>query len=59
MLVDSHCHLNYPGLAEDQPAVIARARAAVVVKMVNIATREAEWAAVRATAAAASTACRA
>jgi len=50
MLVDSHCHLNYPGLAEDQPAVLARARAAGVGAMVNIATRESEWAAVRATA---------
>ena len=44
MLIDSHCHLNYPGLAEDQPAVIARARAAGVGKMVTIATREREWA---------------
>ena len=50
MLVDSHCHLNYPGLVEDQPGVLARARAAGVGKMVSIATREAEWAAVRATA---------
>ena len=50
MLVDSHCHLNYPGLAEDQPAVLARARAAGVGAMVNIATRESEWAAVRAAA---------
>lgn len=43
MLVDSHCHLNYPGLAEDQPGVIARARAAGVGCMVSIATRESEW----------------
>jgi len=50
MLVDSHCHLDYPGLVEDQPAVLARARAAGVGAMVNIATRESEWAAVRATA---------
>lgn len=50
MLVDSHCHLNYPGLVEDQPAVLARARAAGVGAMVNIATRESEWVAVRATA---------
>ncbi|HEX9932605.1 MAG TPA: TatD family hydrolase [Allosphingosinicella sp.] len=43
MFVDSHCHLNYKGLAEDQPAVIARARAAGVSKMLNISTRAAEW----------------
>lgn len=50
MLVDSHCHLDYPGLAEDQPAVLARARGAGVGCFVNIATRESEWARVRATA---------
>lgn len=43
MLVDSHCHLNYKGLAEDQPAVLARARAAGVGTMLNISTREREW----------------
>jgi TatD DNase family protein len=43
MFVDSHCHLNYKGLVEDQPAVIARARAAGVSKMLNISTRAAEW----------------
>ena len=34
MLTDSHCHLNYKGLVEDQAAVIARARAAGVGKYV-------------------------
>jgi TatD DNase family protein len=43
MFVDSHCHLNYKGLAEQQPAVLARARAAGVSKMLNIATRASEW----------------
>jgi len=43
MLVDSHCHLNYEGLAEHQPAVLARARAAGVGTMLNISTREREW----------------
>jgi TatD DNase family protein len=43
MFVDSHCHLNYKGLAEDQPAVLARARAAGVAKMLNISTHAAEW----------------
>ena len=49
-LADSHCHLNYKGLAEDQPAILERARAAGVVAMLNIATREREWDAVLATA---------
>lgn len=50
MLADSHCHLNYPGLIEDQPAVLARARTAGVTAMLNISTREREWDAVVATA---------
>lgn len=50
MLVDSHCHLNYKGLIEDQDAVIARARAAGVGAMLNISTRQSEWDAVIATA---------
>ena len=43
MFIDSHCHLNYQGLIEDQAAVLARARAAGVGGMLNIATRESEW----------------
>ena len=50
MLVDSHCHLNYKGLVEQQDAVLDRARAAGVTTMLNISTRESEWAAVVATA---------
>ena len=50
MLADSHCHLNYKGLVEDQQAVLARARARGVTAMLNIATRESEWDAVLATA---------
>ena len=49
MLADSHCHLNYKGLAEDQ-AVLARARDRGVTAMLNISTRENEWDAVIATA---------
>ena len=49
-LADSHCHLNYKGLAEDQPEVLSRARDAGVVAMLNIATRECEWDAIVATA---------
>lgn len=44
MLVDSHCHLNYKGLVEDQAGVLARAREAGVGMMLNISTREREWA---------------
>ena len=43
MFIDSHCHLNYKGLIEDQAAVLARARGAGVGGMLNIATRESEW----------------
>lgn len=50
MLTDSHCHLNYQGLVEDQAGVLDRARAAGVTRMLNIATRASEWDAVRATA---------
>ena len=46
MFIDSHCHLNYKGLAEDQPGVLARARAAGVETMLNISTRASEWDAV-------------
>jgi TatD DNase family protein len=50
MLIDSHCHLNYAGLAENQPAVLERARAAGVGLMLNISTRSSEWDAVIGTA---------
>lgn len=43
MLVDSHCHLNYKGLAEQQGEVLDRARARGVTAMLNIATRKSEW----------------
>lgn len=43
MLIDSHCHLNYKGLIEDQQNVLERARARGIDLMLNIATREGEW----------------
>ena len=43
MLVDSHCHLNYKGLVDDQKAVLARAREAGVTAFLNISTRQSEW----------------
>jgi TatD DNase family protein len=39
MLVDSHCHLDFPDFAEERTAVISRARAAGVGLMVTISTR--------------------
>ncbi|MEP3224555.1 MAG: TatD family hydrolase [Parasphingorhabdus sp.] len=50
MLVDSHCHLNYEGLIEEQGAVLDRARASGVTAMLNISTRESEWKDIVATA---------
>lgn len=43
MFIDSHCHLNYKGLVEDQQGVLERARAAGVETMLNISTRASEW----------------
>jgi len=39
MLVDSHCHLDFPELAAERDAVVARARAAGVGCMVTICTQ--------------------
>ena len=50
MLIDSHCHLEYKGLVEDQAAVLARARTAGVGGFLNISTRQREWDQVIATA---------
>ncbi|MDT8279546.1 MAG: TatD family hydrolase [Erythrobacter sp.] len=50
MLIDSHCHLEYKGLVEDQAGVLARARAAGVGAFLNISTRQSEWDQVVATA---------
>jgi TatD DNase family protein len=43
MFIDSHCHLNYKGLVEDQARALVRARNAGVTGMLNISTREREW----------------
>jgi TatD DNase family protein len=39
MIIDSHCHLDFPGLKGELDAVLARARAAGVGLMVTISTR--------------------
>ncbi len=43
MLIDSHCHLNYKGLAEQEADVVARAKAAGVEVMLTINTRLSEF----------------
>lgn len=39
MLIDSHCHLDFPELAADRTGVLARAKAAGIDGMVTISTR--------------------
>jgi len=39
MLVDSHCHLDFPDFADDLDGIVGRAEAASVGKIVTISTR--------------------
>jgi TatD DNase family protein len=50
MLVDSHCHLDFPDFARDRADVLARARNAGVGVMVTIGTKLSRFAEVRAIA---------
>ncbi len=50
MLVDSHCHLDFPAFADELDEVVARARRAGVGRMVTINTRLDEFDRVRAIA---------
>jgi TatD DNase family protein len=47
MLVDSHCHLDFPDFATERGAIIARARSAGVEAMLTIGTRLDEFPGVR------------
>ena len=50
MLIDSHCHLDFPELANDEAGVLARARSAGVACMLTIGTRLDQFDKVRAVA---------
>ncbi len=50
MLIDSHCHLDFPELAKDEAGVLARARTAGVAGMLTIGTRLDQFERVRAIA---------
>src|SRR5438552_4063681 len=50
MLVDSHCHLDFPDFAAERDAVVARAHEAGIGTMMTIGTRLDEFPAVRAIA---------
>lgn len=39
MLIDTHCHLDFPDFAEEREAVLRRARDAGIVRMITISTR--------------------
>lgn len=39
MLIDSHCHLDFPDFGDDLDGIVARARAAGIARMVTISTR--------------------
>lgn len=51
MLIDSHCHLEYEGLVEDQQGILERARQSGIRGFLNISTRQSEWDRVVSTAA--------
>lgn len=47
MLIDSHCHLDFPDFAAERDAVVERARAAGLRRMITISTRVQNFATIR------------
>ncbi|MGH6800017.1 MAG: TatD family hydrolase [Methylocella sp.] len=47
MLIDSHCHLDFDDFAAERDAVVGRARAAGLKRMITISTRVREFATIR------------
>ncbi|MCI0736066.1 MAG: TatD family hydrolase, partial [Beijerinckiaceae bacterium] len=39
MLIDSHCHLDFPDFASERDAVVERAREAGISRLITISTR--------------------
>ena len=50
MIIDSHCHLDFPDFAAERDAVVARARAAGLCRLITISTRIDKYEQVRALA---------
>lgn len=47
MLVDSHCHLDFPDFAAERDAIVARAREEGIVRLVTISTKVHKFAEIR------------
>ncbi|WP_131196283.1 TatD family hydrolase [Lichenihabitans psoromatis] len=47
MLIDSHCHLDFPDFEVERDAIVARARAAGVERLITISTRVERFDAIR------------
>lgn len=47
MLVDSHCHLDFPDFAAERDAIVSRAREQGIVRMVTISTKVHKFAEIR------------
>jgi len=50
MLVDSHCHLDFPDFAAERDAIVSRAREQGIVRMLTISTKVHKFADIRAIA---------